>query len=78
MDKKRSVWFVGKRKTPYIEMNVHQRINAKSWVKELCLLAYGSVVKTLLLADDLPGYIRQNIGEQCDRETRMYRKNWRI
>ena len=60
----------------YIELGIHERINAKSWVKELCLLAYGSVVKTLLLAEGLPEYIRKNIGEACDRETRLYRKNW--
>ena len=32
----------------------------------------------LLLADELPEYIMQNIGEQCDRETKLYRKNWKI
>lgn len=62
----------------YIELGIHERINVKSWVVELCFLAYGSVVKTLQLADDLPEYIRKNIGEQCDRETMLYRKNWNI
>ena len=62
----------------YIELEIHERINAKSWVTELCMLAYGSVVKTLMLADDLPEYIRKNIGEQCDRETKLYKKNWKI
>lgn len=62
----------------YVELGIHERINVKSWVLELCCLAYGSVVKTLLLADELPEYIMQNICEQCDRETKLYRKDWTI
>ena len=61
----------------YIELRINERINAKSWVAELCLLAYGSVVKTLLLAEELPDYIGRNVSEQCDRETKLYRKNWK-
>jgi hypothetical protein len=62
----------------YIELNINERINAKSWVAELCCLVSYSVIKTLVLADDLPDYIRQNISQPCDHETILYRKNWKI
>lgn len=65
-------------KVKYADLGLHQRINTKSWVKELCLLAHGSVLKTLLMVDNLPMYIRQNTNETCNKETMMYKKNWRI
>ena len=59
----------------YTELNIHERINAKSWLVGLRLRNFSRPVISLLLID-LPISIRQNVSQPYDNETRLYRKNW--
>lgn len=60
----------------YTNLNIHERINAKSWVSELYHPAYCNLIESVT-ADDLTEKVLINIRQQCDRETKLYRKNWK-
>lgn len=59
----------------YRELNIHQRINVKSWVRHdipiTCV--YHSV---LLYETVLPRQLADNIDTPCDRESLLLRRNW--
>ena len=59
----------------YRELNIHQRINVKSWVRHdipiTCV--YHSV---LLYETGLPRQLADNIDTPCDRESLLLRRNW--
>lgn len=61
----------------YVDLNIHERINAKSWVKELYQPAYCNLIEDVT-ADYLTEKVMQNIDQPCTRESKLYRKNWKI
>ena len=60
----------------YVDLNIHQRINAKSWVRELYQPEW--VLMKDVTSDYLTEMVMNNIDQPCDRESKLYRKNWRI
>lgn len=62
----------------YIELNINERINAKSWLVGLGGQQLYSRPVLTLLPNNLPDIIKQNISQPCDHETKLYRKNWKI
>ena len=59
----------------YRELTIHQRINVKSWVRHD--IPIPCVYHSVLLYDTgLPHQLADNIDMPCDRESRLFRRNW--
>ena len=61
----------------YTELNIHERINAKSWLVGLGPQLYRRPIFTLLPIN-LPDVIEQNVSQPYDHETKLFRRNWNV